>query len=154
MKITNRFVEPIPLTMIEDAADGSRKAMRPEAQTFEGTKTFEHLQVASDADKGDKSLVNVADMEFAIAEAGMPLTVVDTIVLTTENISSKSAKLSCMPQENQFITFSLEGSGEYVSVSDFDVDGDVISWADNEFLCEELAVDDELYVTYKTLKKE
>ena len=154
MRITNKFVEPIPLDQIDDARDGSRVAMRPGAQTISGTKSFEALRLASDPEKGDTSLVNVADMNEALSEAGTPLTLTESVTLSAADITARALTLQRTPQEGSLVKFSLEGSGFFNSVTDFTVAGKTISWADNAALCALLGEGDALHVRYFTVKAE
>ena len=167
MKLNNKFLEPIPLNtkavdqngdevlLISDYVtnEESRVAMRPEEQTFDGTKTFENLRLGSDPDKDDKSLVNVADLKYALAEVGEPVAVVDTVVLSSENIDSHSLTLSYEPLPSNIVKFTIPGSGDSNSIRDFTVNGKVVSWADNAYLCEILGVGDTLHFRYRTNKK-
>ena len=155
MKITNRFIEPIPLDeYITDAKDGRRVAVRPWEQTFYGTKTFENMRLDSDPDKGDKSLVNVHDMNEALAEVGNPVTVTDVVVLIEQDIANNGTTLTYEPQAGSVVKMSIKGSGECNSIVDFTVNGKSVSWANNAYLRDILMDGDELHFRYFTVKKE
>lgn len=153
MKIQNRFIEPIPLDTINDDVNGARVAMRPGAQTLKGTKTFENLRVASDSEKDDKSLINVEDMNYALATVGNPVTATESVTLTAADIANKSVTLEGAPHSDALVKFSLEGSGVCYSALDFTVTGQSISWANNAELCDILEAGDVLNFRYYTVKE-
>lgn len=140
----------IPLSEVGDDPSGKRQVIRPWAQTFRGTKTFEGLNVPSDPDRGDDSLVNGADLAVMIGEAGIPMPVTQGIVLTAEDVASRGVTLTGTPEAGTPVTLTLEGSGLYGAEDGVVVDGARASWGGCPQLCALLEAGDTVFVRWTT----
>ena len=126
-----RQIDPpyIPIKEVGDDPSGKRQVIRPWAQTFRGTKTFEALEITSDPDRGDDSLVNGADLAVMIGETGIQLPVTQAITLTAEDVASRGVALTGTPEAGTDVTLTLGGSGLYGEEDGVVADGAQVSWA-------------------------
>ena len=152
-KIEDRHINwpRLPLADIGDDPTGARQVLRPWAQTFDGLKTFRWLDVGSDPDKADDSLMNQSDFR-TLMDDNTPASVTQPITLTDADVARRGVTLTGTPIAGTPVTLTLEGAGLCVAGEDIEQTGASISWAADARLCALLEAGDTVYVRWTTLR--
>ena len=142
MKVSRKFVGPIPLKEVPDSPDGNRVAVTNTAQTFVGGKKLNgSVMVKQDPAQGEKSLICKADVDDLLIES---------VELTQEHVSGKGFSLSKGAAEGYELTAKCkcEGSDWLYAGVDFDLSDKALSWSNYPHIQAKLQVGDKMLIRY------
>lgn len=149
MKVSRKFVGPIPLKEVPDSPDGNRVAVTNTAQTFVGGKKLNgSVMVKQDPAQGEKSLICKADVDDLLNK--LPGAAIESVELTQEHVSGKGFSLSKGAAEGYELTAKCkcEGSDWLYAGVDFDLSDKALSWSNYPHIQAKLQVGDKMLVRY------
>lgn len=149
MKVSRKFVGPIPLKEVPDSPDGNRVAVTNTAQTFVGGKKLNgSVMVKQDPAQGEKSLICKADVDDLLNK--LPGAAIESVELTQEHVSGKGFSLSRGAAEGYELTAKCkcEGSDWLYAGVDFDLSDKALSWSNYPHIQAKLQVGDKMLIRY------
>jgi len=149
MKVSRKFVGPIPLKEVPDSPDGDRVAVTNTAQTFVGGKKLNgSVMVKQDPAQGKKSLICKADVDDLLNK--LPGAAIESVELAQEHVSGKGFSLSRGAAEGYELTAKCkcEGSDWLYAGVDFDLSDKALSWSNYPHIQAKLQVGDKMLVRY------
>lgn len=149
MKVSRKFVGPIPLKEVPDSPDGNRVAVTNTAQTFVGGKKLNgSVMVKQDPAQGEKSLICKADVDDLLNK--LPGAAIESVELTQEYVSGKGFSLSKGAAEGYELTAKCkcEGSDWLYAGVDFDLSDKALSWSNYPHIQAKLQVGDKMLIRY------
>ena len=149
MKVSRKFVGPIPLKEVPDSPDGDRVAVTNTAQTFVGGKKLNGLRYGKqDPAQGKKSLICKADVDDLLNK--LPGAAIESVELAQEHVSGKGFSLSRGAAEGYELTAKCkcEGSDWLYAGVDFDLSDKALSWSNYPHIQAKLQVGDKMLVRY------
>lgn len=149
MKVSRKFVGPIPLKEVPDSPDGNRVAVTNTAQTFVGGKKLNgSVMVKQDPAQGEKSLICKADVDDLLNK--LPGAAIESVELTQEHVSGKGFSLSKGAAEGYELTAKCkcEGSDWLYAGVDFDLSDKALSWSNYPHIQAKLQVGDKMLIRY------
>lgn len=149
MKVSRKFVGPIPLKEVPDSPDGNRVAVTNTAQTFVGGKKLNgSVMVKQDPAQGEKSLICKADIDDLLNK--LPGAAIESVELTQEHVSGKGFSLSKGAAEGYELTAKCkcEGSDWLYAGVDFDLSDKALSWSNYPHIQAKLQVGDKMLIRY------
>ena len=149
MKVSRKFVGPIPLKEVPDSPDGDRVAVTNTAQTFVGGKKLNgSVMVKQDPAQGKKSLICKTDVDDLLNK--LPGAAIESVELAQEHVSGKGFSLSRGAAEGYELTAKCkcEGSDWLYAGVDFDLSDKALSWSNYPHIQAKLQVGDKMLVRY------
>lgn len=149
MKVSRKFVGPIPLKEVPDSPDGDHVAVTNTAQTFVGGKKLNgSVMVKQDPAQGKKILICKADVDDLLNK--LPGAAIESVELAQEHVSGKGFSLSRGAAEGYELTAKCkcEGSDWLYAGVDFDLSDKALSWSNYPHIQAKLQVGDKMLVRY------